>query len=71
MYLTGVPFFILARPSSAIYKSPDFACLSFHVISHPYGSRTSQVTPLGVIFDPPENPAEREACRQAQSRLLE
>src|SRR5215207_122113 len=58
MNLTGVPFFILARLSSAIYRSPDFACLSLHAISHPCGSRTSQVTPLGVILDPQGNSAE-------------
>ncbi len=52
-------FLILARLSSAIYKSLDFACLSLDVISHPCGSRTSQVTPLGVILDPQGNPAER------------
>ena len=34
MYLTGVPFLILRRQASAIYKSLVFACRFVHGISH-------------------------------------
>lgn len=36
MHLKGVPFLILARQSSAIYKSLVFACLVAHGIRHPW-----------------------------------